>query len=319
MYIDFHADSIMKVLENKGDFKSGNFSCNLNSLIDKKIFAQFYAIYLPEEDYFKKVGLYPISDFSYIDKCLKIMNDEINSLDKIKVSFSYEDFLKNLENNVTSVFYTIENGRVLDGKIENLDLLYEKGIRLITLTHNFENSLGYSHFELDRHLKEFGRIVAEAMMKKHMIVDVSHLSDAGFYDVCEISKKSRVPFMASHSNARSVTNVSRNMTDDMIKNLSNSGGIMGLNFCSYFLTETDKDFSRVSDMVRHLKHINNIAGEDVMAIGTDFDGIGGILEIDSPYKMDLLWDALSKNGFKESTIEKIFYRNAKRFLKDTLI
>ena len=102
----------------------------------------------------------------------------------------------------------------------------------------------------------------------------------------------------------------------MIKILSEKGGIMGLNFCAPFLGGSK--ISRIQDMILHLKHIKNVGGVDVIALGSDFDGIDNKVEIKNASKMPILAEELLKNGFKEEEIEKIFYKNALRVLKDVL-
>ncbi|MEL7597882.1 MAG: membrane dipeptidase, partial [Clostridiaceae bacterium] len=131
------------------------------------------------------------------------------------------------------------------------------------------------------------------------------------YDVVKYSK---APFIASHSNARALTNNPRNLTDKMIKLLSEKGGIIGLNFFGEFLG--GDEYSKIDDMVRHINHIKNIGGIDVICIGSDFDGINSKLEINNIGEIDKLLASLTKNGFSENEIEKIFYKNALRLLKE---
>ena len=135
----------------------------------------------------------------------------------------------------------------------------------------------------------------------------------GFYDVARLSKK---PFIATHSNSRAMKNHSRNLNDDMIKILANSGGVTGINFCSAFLG--NYEISSIKDMVRHIKHIRNIGGIDVVALGSDFDGIENKVEISDVSEMGKLAIELEKEGFTTTEIEKIYYKNALRVIKDVL-
>jgi membrane dipeptidase len=189
----------------------------------------------------------------------------------------------------------------------------------MTLLWNYENQLGYPNFQIehkDKGLKEFGIQVVEEMNRLGMLIDVSHLSDGGFYDVAKYSKQ---PFVASHSNARECTMHLRNLTDDMIRVLAEKGGIMGLNFESFFLNEGEPTaLSTVEDMIRHLKHIRNVGGIDVMAIGTDFDGTMHSSQIAHLGEMEKLTVALKKNRFSEEEIDKIYYKNALRIIKQVL-
>lgn len=213
---------------------------------------------------------------------------------------------------------TIEDGGVLGTDLNKLEQAYKDGVRLITLTWNGENGIGFPNSEkseiMNRGLKPFGYSCIERMNELGIAIDVSHLSDGGFWSVASKSKK---PIIASHSNARSVTSHRRNLTDDMMKAIAKSGGIIGLNFCGSFLTD-DGNISAVSDMAKHIFHIYNTAGEDVLALGSDFDGISGKLEIKTPSDTEKLFDYLLKEGMPQTATEKLAYKNALRYFKDTL-
>lgn len=197
------------------------------------------------------------------------------------------------------------------------------GIRLISITWNEENCLGYPNSfdpqKMALGLKPFGMEMIDAMNRMGVIVDVSHLSDGGFWDVVRICKENHKPFVASHSNSRAMTPHSRNMTDDMIRALSEAGGAMGLNFSPRFLSpDIQSRESRIDDMVRHMKHIYQVGGIECMALGGDLDGISGDLEIDSVDKMVWLMERLHKEGFTESQLDKIAYDNVFRVIGETL-
>ena len=215
-----------------------------------------------------------------------------------------------------SAIITIEEGGAIKGKLQNLRNFYRLGVRLITLTWNYPNEIGYPSCmpeHMDKGLTPFGEEVVHEMNKLGMLIDVSHLSDGGFHDVARLSTK---PCVASHSNARALCPHTRNLTDDMIKVLSNKGGVMGINFEREFLG--NRDISTVEEMVNHIKHIRNVGGIEVIAIGTDYDGINQQLEIENMGQISKLILGLQNNGFNEEEIEKIFYKNALRVIKDVL-
>ena len=147
-----------------------------------------------------------------------------------------------------------------------------------------------------------------------MIIDVSHLSDAGFYDVVKYSTK---PFVASHSDARSICGVARNLSDEMIRLLADKGGVMGINYCSAFIEDRNETFTTVQGMVDHIRHIVKIGGIDCVGLGSDFDGIENSLEIKDASGVQLLYEALKKH-FSEEEIEKIFWKNVLRVYHETL-
>ena len=151
-----------------------------------------------------------------------------------------------------------------------------------------------------------------------MIVDVSHLSDAGFYDVARAAKK---PFVASHSNARAVCPWCRNLTDDMIRVLADKGGVTGLNFCPAFLECDEKGNGRPGSakaIAVHARYIVNVGGIECLGLGSDFDGIEIHEELYDASRMNLLWDALKKEGFTEAQIDQIFYKNVLRLYREVL-
>lgn len=219
---------------------------------------------------------------------------------------------------------TVEEGGVLNGKMERLDELYRRGIRLITLTWNYENCIGSPNSldpqVMERGLKPFGIQVVERMNELGMIIDVSHLSDGGFWDCIRCS---RTPIVASHSNARSLCSHPRNLTDEMLRALGNKGGVAGVNFYSAFLREKDGTGESVraglEDIVRHMRWMMDQAGEDAVALGTDFDGFETEAlpeKIRGVQDMDLLWEAMRRSGITSRQIDKIAYGNASWIMRE---
>lgn len=251
--------------------------------------------------------------------------------DLIGVVKNYADIEANMQAGKMSAMLTVEEGGVCKGEIPFLRDLYRLGVRMMTLTWNHENSLAYPNNvpgdgetvfpyepDMSRGLKEKGYAFIEEMERLGIIIDVSHLSDAGFYDVYEHTGK---PFVASHSNARALCGHCRNLTDDMIRKLAERGGVTGLNYCCSFLMEPDENGhvqSRVAKMAEHAKYLEKVGGIDCIGLGSDFDGIGGDLEMKDASMLPLLVDALQKAGFHESEVDKILYKNVLRVYKEVL-
>lgn len=323
-FIDLHCDTLMKVALSKEEISlvsNEKTSVDFKKLMEGNAMAQFFAIFLPDGDTYKEAGMEPMDDDEYILKAVNILKESVKeNSDIINMAYNADDIRKNQEDNKMSAILTIEDGRSIDGKLEKIKKYYDLGIRLITLTWDYENSLAYPQSKdpeiMKKGLKPFGIEAVEYMNELGIIVDVSHLSDGGFYDVARVSKK---PFIASHSNVRAISPRLRNLTDEMIKIIGEKGGIIGLNFCAPFLNEDGKgQNSTIELMIKHLNHIKNVGGEDVLALGTDFDGIGGNLEIDGPHKMPLLFNALEKAGWSTDLIEKFAYKNSLRVIEDTM-
>lgn len=310
-FIDLHCDTIDLLLRrsDSSSLSKNNLSVDIEKMKKGNSLAQFFALYINQEE-----------TKDPLDTCLKMLDKFYLELDKnkdsISLSTSYKDIMKNKQKGKISAFLTIEGGEAIRGSFYNLRNFHRLGVRLITLTWNFPNEIGFPNCKNEyvyRGLTAFGQELVHEMNKLPMIIDVSHLSDKGFYDVARLSKK---PFIASHSNSRTITNHPRNLTDEMIKILSEKGGIMGINFEKSFLGENIP--AKVSDMINHINHIKNVGGIDVISIGSDFDGIDLPSEITNIGEMDKLAYALKKNNFTEEEIEKIFYKNALRLIKDTL-
>lgn len=213
---------------------------------------------------------------------------------------------------------TVEEGGILNNDASRLDSIYNKGCRLVTLTWNFENCLGFPNStnpdRMALGLKPFGKEIVEKMLSMGMLVDVSHLSDGGFKDVADICKAVGKPFVASHSCARSLRNHPRNLTDDMLKTIGNIGGVAGVNFYGNFLNDNAK--SDIASIVAHIQHMVNCAGIEAVGLGSDFDGFDGGSELADASKMPELFDALKKSGFTYADIEKIAWKNGLRVAKN---
>lgn len=227
---------------------------------------------------------------------------------------------------------TVEEGAVCQGRVELLRELFEKGVRMMAMVWNFPNELAYPAInyakgqdnnhkvpERTKGLTPKGREFVARMEDMGMLVDVSHMSDKAFYDVAEICRR---PFVASHSCAREVCPVVRNLSDDMIRTVAQNGGVIGVNFYDRFLfPDFIKERSKeawLEAIAAHLRHLVLVGGEEVAALGSDFDGIPADNKIAGAQDMPLLRDMLHKKGFSETQMDKICDGNARRVIADSL-
>lgn len=309
--IDFHCDTLTMLKPEKESFEKNTHMVDLERLEKAGVRVQCCAVFVP-------TGMFPAEsrEQKSMDEFLRVQHVWQNVLerypDRLLPVRSREELERCFQEEKTGLLLTIEDGGVCGSNLENVKKVFDLGVRLITLTWNYENAFGFPNGK-DGGLKPLGIEAVQEMNRLGILVDVSHLSDDGFWDVQKYSKK---PFVASHSNARAVTGHPRNLTDEMIRAVAESGGIIGLNFAPDFLGEGG--VSRVSDMARHVLHIREKGGSGVLALGSDFDGIGGTLEIGGPDQFVLLWEALRKAGISETELEEMWYGNGARVLREVL-
>lgn len=316
-YIDMHCDTLMAAFRDPNfDLFQNDRMVDFTKMRQGGALAQFFAMFLIPPGRGE-----PFDDDDYIN-CLHgalMRNIEAHS-DLIGFATNAEELLANEQAGKLSAFLTIEDGRSVNGSMEKLQHYYDMGVRLISLTWNFKNCFGSPNspdpVTMAEGLTEFGKEAVVHMNELGMLVDVSHLSDGGFMDVAQIAKK---PFVASHSNCRALSPHQRNLTDEMIRILADKGGVSGINFGPSFLNaDTNCQDSTKELIVEHIKHFINVGGEDCVALGSDFDGVGGNLEIGSSDRVPLIWELLHQEGFSDDLIEKIAWKNTFRVIAEAM-
>lgn len=314
--IDMHCDTLMR-LAKSGDLNAKETMVTLDGLKSGNVVMQCFADFVP-------TGMFPrfcrkaLAKAMY-NKLYKNYNAMMKRHSDVLYPILRSDDLDRLgKDGKIGVLLTIEDGGVMGDELENVKKYYDMNVRLVTLTWNHPNAIGFPNSRdpeiMKKGLTDYGREVVKEMEKLGMAVDVSHVSDGVFYDVAKISTK---PFVASHSNSRTLCNHPRNMTDNMIRTLANKGGVMGLNLGPEFLKEGSRE-SRIEDMVLQIKHIRDVGGDDILALGSDFDGISGRFEIKGPQDWHKLAEALSKEGFTDAQLEKMWRTNAETAFREIL-
>lgn len=324
-WIDMHCDTLDKLVRHESsdvplnsdterNIYSNSFAVDLDRLNRGKCSAQFFACYANAAEY----GYDYDNTYSRILDMISYVQNASKKEKGFIIARHVSDIHEAERLNKTAGVLTVEEGGVLNSRMSRLDKLYENGVRLITLTWNYENCIGYpngrSRYAVEDGLKEFGRLVIYRMNTLGILADVSHLSDGGFWDCIQLSK---VPVVASHSNARSLCPHPRNLSDEMLSALGEKGGVAGLNFYGAFLKQSGKPC--LADLAEHAFYMIRKAGEDAVALGTDFDGFGAE---DLPYgikgaeDMERLWKALKNRGITSRQIDKIAYSNVMRVMKE---
>ena len=303
---DLHCDTIGECYKNKLSLRHSGLHVSLDKAKNFESYTQVFAVWIPDElrgksatDYFNNV-----CDYYY--KELELNKDLI---------VSFGDAKK--DDKRVKAILAIEGGAALAGDIENLYKAYEKGVRILTLTWNAENEIASGAFCENGGLTSFGKTVIKKMEKLKMVIDVSHLNRESFFDVAE---NTTLPFIASHSNPDIVeTNAGRkrNLTDEQIEIIKERNGLIGLNFYKEFLDVDNK--TGVDALKIHLDYLLNKGCENIIALGSDFDGCAITDGINGLESMNEVYDALLKDGYSRNLIYDLFYNNAERFFEKMMV
>lgn len=269
--------------------------------------------------------------FHYAMQLVDLFYNELEPYsERIGIVKSWKDIEENRKAGKMSAMLTLEEGGICKGDLACLRDFYRLGARMMTITWNFPNELGFPNGkdesvsparavpDTEHGLTETGIAFVQEMERIGMIIDISHLNDAGIWDVFHYTKK---PFVASHSNARALAHHPRNLTDEMIRALAERGGVAGINYYAPFLKDADKKMplqGLCSDMVAHMKHMKQIGGIGCIGLGSDFDGINTATEMKDCSGMQFLADEMSREGFTTGEIEAVFHDNVLRVYRELL-
>lgn len=207
---------------------------------------------------------------------------------------------------------TIEGGAAIAGKLENIDKIADLGVKMMTLTWNGSNEIGSGIGDdmADYGLTEFGRSAVRRMNDRKIIIDISHASERLFYDVCEHSSE---PFVASHSNSKTLCSNRRNLTDTQFAEIVKRKGLVGLNFYKDFLNN-ESEKACIGSIFEHADYFMSLGGEDVVSFGSDFDGSDIPNDLNGIAGIDDILDVFVKHNYSSQLISKLFYKNARDFM-----
>lgn len=264
---------------------------------------QCFAIFMPDE--FRGEGACRFFDrvYAYFERQMDKHDDLVCQVRDVAGIDSV------LASGRSAALLTVEGGSVLAGDLDRVELLADRGVRVLTLTWNGRNELASGH-ETHLGLSALGRKAVPALEEAGIVIDVSHINDEGFWEVDKLAAR---PYVATHSNLRAVCDHKRNLTDDQFRAIASRGGIVGINFSSHFLAE-GLDDPKPDYLLRHVDRALSLDGEDVLALGSDYDGT----EIPSwlwPCDRVLgLYDLLA-HEFGGDIADKICFSNARDFLE----
>lgn len=306
-FIDLHSDTIMVCNREKLDFINPKTHISLDKVAPGTHWAQTYAIFVPDE----KRGQDAVD---YYRECVRYFCGQLEKYSgKLAQVRNAADVDSAFEAGKFAGILAVEGGAALAGRMEMIEELAKDGVRFLTLTWNGPNEIG-SGSVTHNGLSDFGREAIAEMERQNIIVDVSHLNDEGFADLCKIASK---PFIATHSNSRAICGHSRNLTDAQFYEIRDRGGIVGLNYYRNFIVDGGETTS-ISDLLKHVHHFLELGGENTIALGSDFDGADIPGYLDSVEKVDSLYDALLADGLGKELAEKILFGNAYNFIRNNL-
>ncbi|MEM8719843.1 MAG: dipeptidase [Cyanobacteria bacterium P01_G01_bin.39] len=294
-----------------------------------------------------------------IDITEKLVADNSES---IAIALTPEDAQRHEELGKKSIFLGMENGYPLGKELKNVQLFFNRGIRYITLTHSKNNDLGDSSTDETQEwsgLSPFGAEVVKEMNRLGIMVDVSHVHDDTFWDVIELTT---APIIASHSSARELRDVPRNLNDDQLRAIAENGGVVQLCLLGDYIKEVAQTPEReaaleeiaseraawlqgkltpteskallakyrqinqqypenkptLADAINHLDHMVEVMGIDHVGIGSDFDGGGGLININDVSQMPNITQELLARGYSESDIRKLWGGNLMRVFDEVI-
>lgn len=301
---DAHCDTLMMLEHSKlpvGSLGKNKLHIDLERLGGYAPSAQFFAIFgmkefMPDGDVFTPLYNRFIGEL------------KANS-EKMSFCRCAADAEKAAAEGKIAAFLSVEGAYIID-EGERLEEAYEKGMRMLTLTWNNANGIsGTNTEEGNLGLTAKGRELVRRCQDMGVIIDLSHISEQGFWDTVEIAQK---PVVTSHSNSAAVHKHSRNLSDEQIRALRDIGGVTGLNLYAAFIGGTGMD-----DCIRQVEHILDVGGEGILALGSDFDGCSelpdGITGTDGWLKV---YNALADRGYPESLLKDIFYNNLMRVVRN---
>ena len=297
MIIDLHCDTLL-YLNKESDIKNAPGHINLNKLIKGGYLLQCFAVFTHLK-YVKNPKEFALEKINIFHENMKKYNQYISHVK------TYQDIIDNMENNKISALLSVEELGIISS-VEEIEELYNKGVRMSTLTWNFDNCFGSPSCLGNNGLTELGIKAIKKMEELGIIIDVSHLSDEGVKDILKHTTK---PFIASHSNVRNLCDIPRNLPDNLLLEMKNRGCIIGMNYYPELVKKASNEL-KIDELIKHIDYLKDLSGIDHIALGSDFDGIEGNLEIKDASYLPLLEERLFVHGYTKDDVDKITHLNA---------
>ena len=309
-YFDMHCDTLYELCHQKESLKDNEkLHISLNKSAHLAHYAQFFAMFC---------GTAEVEDDADADHRLTALlqtaeRELSGNSDRLRLCRTRSDLSAAQAEGKAAAFLTVEGADLLPDETA-LDRAWQAGVRLVTLTWNHRNRYGCSaRLDQSEGLTAAGRAFVRACESQKVILDASHLSDAGFYDLLRTAQR---PFVASHSNSRAVCPAFRKLTDETFHEIVDMGGVVGINLCPAFLhSDGDRTGADIEDIVRHIEHFLELGGENTICMGADWDGIDTLPRgVESVASVPLIREALAARGYDDALLDRIFYDNLAGFV-----
>lgn len=307
--IDLHCDTLTDYAPSRAPdtMDDGAKALSLSALPEDVRWAQCFAVFLPDElRGADAVAFYERWRGEFVRQTAKLS-------ERVLPCRGAADIARAWASGRAAALLTVENGSVLAGDLDRVEVLRRDGVCAVTLTWNGANELGSGH-DTDAGLTAFGVRAVRELERRGVLVDASHLNDRGFADLLDVAEK---PFLATHSNARAVCPHRRNLTDDMIREMARRGCLIGLNYYTRFL-RSDGAPCTIDDLYRHIAHFLDLGVQNCLALGSDFDGAETPDCLSSPARVVEAYDALLARGLSREELDGIFWQNALDFFQRNL-
>ncbi|MBB6635311.1 dipeptidase [Cohnella thailandensis] len=307
--LDLHCDVLYKLQKdpklNMHPEGQGKLDVTRARLEEGSVAAQVFAIFVPEDE--------PMEPQTALHQA-ELFWSKVLTEPGVKLIRSSADLEEARRTGAMGALLSLEGVDCLRGQWWSLRLLHRLGVRLLGMTWNRANWAADGAMEpRGGGLTKAGRQLVKECESLGILIDVSHLSERGFWELKELATK---PFFASHSNAKAILNHPRNLSDEQLRALIEADGLIGVTFVPYFLTK--EPVARIDDVLRHVEHICGLGGANHLAFGSDFDGIELYVDgLAHPGQYPDLADALLKR-YPESLVNGFLSGNATRYLSDNL-
>jgi len=308
--VDAHCDTITKIMEDGTGLRKNNCHIDIERLKSIGNYVQFFAAFI-DPSYCQAYAL---------KRALQIIDEFYSQIeankDDIMTCRNYNDIEEAVKSGKIAAVLSIEGGEALQGDLGVLRMLYKLGVRSICLTWNYRNEIadGVKDESSGGGLTPFGRKVIKEMNELGMIIDLSHISKTGFWDVLECTS---APVIVSHSNAQKLCPHRRNLTDKQILAIKDNGGVIGVNLYPEFLNNSKE--ATLKDVINHIEYISSLVGPEHIGLGADFDGIESVpTGINGVQDIEKIFNELAKLNYSNENIEKFAGKNFLRVIQNVL-